>query len=330
MSRYQPEPDPFPSPPRARLEVLGAARTDRGQERSDNQDSAAIGEAATGQAWEPPAALALRVEAASFYAVVCDGMGGEAGGALASRLAVETIVSAMRASWLARTAAPVAGGGALAPEGAHAAGGALAEAALVDALVASLEAASARIKQAAREEPLYARMGTTATLAAVAHGALLCAQIGDSRAYLLRRGRLAQLTEDQTMAEYLRKSGAVPADQISAIVGPNVILQALGSSTRLEVAVTRTPLAHGDAVLLCSDGLYGVLDDLTIARVLDESPELGAACDELIARANAAGGPDNISCVAFRVLDESLAASSAEPATTALRDYLMQHRDRVR
>jgi protein phosphatase len=311
MSRYHPEPDPFPSPPRARLAVLGAARTDRGQERSDNQDRAAIGEAASGEAWEPPAAVALRVDAASFYAVVCDGMGGEAGGALASGLAVETIVSAMRASWLARNAAP-------------------AEAELVDTLVASLEAASARIKRAAREEPLYARMGTTATLAAVVHGALLCAQIGDSRAYLLRRGRLFQLTEDQTMAEYLRKSGAVPADQISAIVGPNVILQALGSSTRLEVAVTRTPLSHGDAVLLCSDGLYGVLDDPTIAAVLGDAPDLAAACNELIARANAAGGPDNISCVVLQLLDESLPGPSAEPTTTVLRDHLMQHRDRVR
>jgi protein phosphatase len=282
------------------------------------------------------------VDAASFYGLVCDGMGGEAGGALASGLAVETIVSAMRASWLERNAAgahaarsaPAAGGapagGAPAAAGVLALGSAHAEAALVEALVASLEAASARIKRAAREEPLYARMGTTATLAAVAHGALLCAQVGDSRAYLLRGGQLFQLTEDQTMAEYLRKSGAVPEDQISAIVGPNVILQALGSSTRLEVAVTRTPLAYGDAVLLCSDGLYGVLDDAAIAAVLGEASDLAEACDELIARANAAGGPDNISCVVLQLLDESLPGPSAEPTTTVLRDHLMEHRDRVR
>jgi PPM family protein phosphatase len=105
------------------------------------------------------------------------------------------------------------------------------------------------------------------------------------------------------MAELIRKSGAVPFDQISAIVGPNVILQALGSSTRLDVALTRVPLEAGDVVLLCSDGLYGVVEDAEIAQIIRSAPDLGAACEALVARANANGGPDNISCVLFRVLD---------------------------
>ena len=232
-------------------------------------------------------------------------MGGEAGGALASGLAVETIVGAMRARWVQRTAEP-------------AGSVALDETRIALALVASLEAASARIKQAARDEPIYARMGTTATLAVIAHGALLCAQIGDSRAYVLRGDHLVQVTEDQTMAELLRKSGAVPPDQISAIVGHNVILQALGSSTRLEVALTRTPLAQGDVVLLCSDGLYGVVDDHEIAEVLRTSPDLGVACDRLVARANEQGGPDNISCAAFFVADQALPAAGSRLETTVL------------
>ena len=312
MSCYRTELDPFPPPPPAKTSVFAAASTDPGLQRSDNQDRAVIGDAATDQAWEPPAAVGILAgPAGSFYAAVCDGMGGEAGGAVASGLGVETIASAMRARWTQRNAVP---GGSLAQS----------EAQVGLALVASLEAAAARIKQAARAEPAYARMGTTATLAAIAHGALLCAQIGDSRAYVMRGGRLHQVTEDQTMAELLRKSGAIPPDQISAIVGPNVILQALGSSTRLEVVLTRTPLAQGDLVLLCSDGLYGVVEDAEIAEVLRSTqerpagPDLAHACDVLIARANEQGGPDNISCVVFRVLDDTLPLPSSPPFTTQL------------
>jgi protein phosphatase len=220
-------------------------------------------------------------------------MGGEAGGAVASGLALETIIGAMRARWLLRKADPA---GSIA----------LDELRVVQAIIASFEAASARIKRAAREEPIYARMGTTATLATVVHGALVCAQVGDSRAYVLRGERIVQVTEDQTMAELLRKSGTLSTDQIASIVGPNVILQALGSSTNLEVAFTRTPLAQDDIVLVCSDGLHGVVDDAVIARVLRGARDLGDACEALIASANAAGGPDNISAAAFLVSGEAL------------------------
>lgn len=295
MSRYRVEPDPFPpSPPAPRMNVVAAARTDRGQERPENQDRAVIADSAADQAWEPPAVLGARVgPSGAFYALVCDGMGGEAGGAVASGLAVETIVGAMRARWMNRNAEP-------------AGSPALDEVRIGHALVSSLESASARIKQAAREEPIYGRMGTTATLATIAHGALLCAQIGDSRAYVLRGDRIVQITEDQTMAEYLRKAGNLAPEQIAAIVGPNVILQALGSSSRLEVALTRTPLAQHDVVLLCSDGLYGVVEDPEIARIVRAAPDLPSACDALVARANEAGGPDNISCVLFRVAGDAL------------------------
>ena len=308
--RYRAEPDPFASPPsplpRRKMVVSAAARTDRGQERTDNQDRSVLADAASALAWEPPAALATAVDpSGGFYALVCDGMGGEAGGAVASTLAVETIVGAMRARWVQRSAEPSTS---------HA----VDESRVALSLVASLEAASARIQRAAREEPAYARMGTTATLAAIAHGVLLCAQVGDSRAYVLRAGRIVQLTEDQTMVEYLRRTGAVPPEQIAAIVGPNVILQALGSSTRLEVAVTRTPLAQGDVVLVCSDGLYGCVGDREIAELVHGASDLARACERLVARANEEGGPDNISCAAFYVVDETLPAPSTPVETASL------------
>lgn len=312
---YRAEPDPFPVPSNpsshGKTVVSAAARTDRGRERPDNQDRSVLAHAATALACEPPASLATAVDpSGGFYALVCDGMGGEAGGAIASALAVETIIGAMRARWVQRSAEPAAS---LAVD----------ESRVALALIASLESASARVQRAAREEPAYARMGTTATLAAIAHAALVCAQVGDSRAYVLRAGRIVQVTEDQTMAEYLRRTGAVPPEQIANIVGPNVILQALGSSTRLEVAVTRTPLAHGDVVLVCSDGLYGCVDDREIAELVHAASDLGSACERLVARANEQGGPDNISCAAFHVADERLLHSSAPVETTLLTQRLL-------
>jgi protein phosphatase len=310
--RYRLEPDPFPhrSPP-AKIAVSAAISTDRGQERSDNQDRSVLADAATGLSWEPPASVTTAIHpSGGFYALVCDGMGGEAGGAVASALAVETVVGAMRARWLQRSGEPAVS---LSVD----------ESRVALSLVASLEAASARIQRAAREEPAYARMGTTATLASIAHGALLCAQVGDSRAYVVRAGGVAQITEDQTMAEYLRRTGVVPRDQISTIVGPNVILQALGSSTRLEVAVTRTPLARGDVVLLCSDGLHGCVDDRAIAEVVHASSDLGKVCQRLVARANEEGGPDNISCAAFYVEDERLAPPTTPVETISLTPRLL-------
>jgi protein phosphatase len=216
-------------------------------------------------------------------------MGGEAGGAIASGLAAESIVRTMAAHW-----DPWNG-----------------EVEIAAALTATLEGASTCIKHRAREEPAIAKMGTTATLVTLAHGSLLCAQVGDSRAYVMRGGVLHQVTEDQTMAEMLRKNAGLPREQIRELVGANVILQALGCSSNLDVVLTRTALAHRDLVLLCSDGLFGPVDDVEIASVLRAAPDLAQACDALVMRANANGGPDNVSCVLFRVCDESLPPPSA-------------------
>jgi protein phosphatase len=140
-------------------------------------------------------------------------------------------------------------------------------------------------------------MGTTATVAAVHGDCLLCAQVGDSRAYLLRGGHLAQLTRDQTMVELLKASGI---DVVSEDIPTNVILQAVGSSVRLEVVVTQTSFRSGDVVLLCTDGLCGVVDDQVIEAILAANEDPEAACDALVAAANEAGGPDNITVVVLR------------------------------
>ena len=256
------EPDPFPfcSPlvVRSELQVRGALRTDPGLERSNNEDAAAFGDAG-----------------GVAFALVCDGMGGEAGGEIASRLAVETILGDLRAGRLEREEAGLG-------------------------LVASIEAASARIQQEAREQPIYARMGTTATLGAIVARSFVCAQVGDSRAYLFRAGQLTQLTRDQTLLELLRRNPDFGPDA-EDVVGGHVILQAVGSSPRLEVAITRTPLERGDKVLLCSDGLSGVVPDPLIAETLAAAKDPEEACAALVARTLERGAPDNVTCVVFEV-----------------------------
>lgn len=241
------EPDPFPS-----LRVELAVRTDRGRERPRNEDRAVVGTAAP-------------------FALVCDGMGGEAGGEIASSIASQSIAAAVEWAWPWEDVEAV--------------------------LVSSVVDAGERVRAVARADPRYARMGTTVTLAAFVSGLLVCAQVGDSRAYLLRRGRLGQITRDQTMVELLRSSGVTLGEDVPS----NVILQAVGSSVRLDVVVTRTPIEPGDIVLLCSDGLSCVVSDAEIETVLATLPDPQACCDALVARANDAGGPDNITCVIARV-----------------------------
>jgi protein phosphatase len=275
------EPDPFPATRAPRRTLRVAVRTDRGLHRENNEDRALFVDLGGEVTFEPPASAVLAPEAGAFIGLVCDGMGGEAGGEIASRLAVETIVPFLR-------------GARLSGQNEHY---------VARALVASLQTASDRIRQEGRQNPRLARMGTTATLVAVIDRSLVCAQIGDSRAYLFRAGVLTQLTRDQTMAELLRSSGNVPPEHVSELVGSNVLLQALGSTSRLDVALTQTPIQPGDTVLLCSDGLTGVVDDDLIAVTLATNDEPDDACAALIERALEAGAPDNVTCVVFRVGD---------------------------
>lgn len=238
--------------------IAAASRTDRGLERPDNEDRCAYATVGEG----------------GFFALVCDGMGGEVGGEIAATIAVETI------------AALLSGASALDER----------------LLVSSIERAAGNIRTVALSDRTLARMGTTATLAAVVGDALICAQVGDSRAYLLRAsGGLERLTRDQTLAEHLVANGMVPRENIRDAVGPNVILQALGASSRLDVVVSRVTLRAGDVLLVCSDGLHGVVSDAEIAAILSSNEDAGVACDALVARAIDLGGPDNITCVVVRL-----------------------------
>lgn len=284
MSCPLPEPDPFPF----LFRVDAAARTDRGLERDGNEDAAAFVDLGRGRVFRPPAEAKILAPACGFAALVCDGMGGEVGGEIASALAVETITAHLAKAFARR--------GLLGEEPSASSR----EIGLARDLSVAIEDAGRRIRDEVRRRPELARMGTTATLVAIARRRLVCAHVGDSRAYLFRRGVLRALTRDQTMAEWIRQSGALSPDAAAEIGGSHVILQAVGSSERLDVALSEVTLEDGDVFLVCSDGLSGVVDDAVVAGVLARGEDPSRAAETLVEAALARGGPDNVTCIVGR------------------------------
>lgn len=213
--------------------------------------------------------------------VVADGMGGAAGGASASRLAVDTAAEVMSGGATGNAAAD--------PDG------------FAERLEEAVQRANRRIRQQAEDSPELEGMGTTFTGAGVVGGHLVVAQVGDSRGYLLRDGDLVRITRDQSLVEQMVASGAITSDEARRTPGRNVILQAVGTNEDLEVVLSHHELRRGDVLLLCSDGLCGVVDDDAIERTLLESADLEASARRLEEQANAAGGPDNITVLMARI-----------------------------
>lgn len=193
---------------------------------------------------------------------VADGMGGHAAGDVASRMAIETA----------------------AEEDSDPAG--------------RVRAANQRVVQASRERAELAGMGTTLTLAALRpQGEVTIAHVGDSRAYLLRDGRLEQLTTDHSlMAEYLA-SGRIEPEDVPNHPQRSVITRALGMSADVEVDLFEERLETGDRLLLCSDGLSSMIDEEHITELLGRDERIEELAWSLIEAANQAGGEDNISVV---------------------------------
>ncbi len=281
-------PDPFPPAPRP-FRVDAAAASDVGKQRTNNEDRVVVADLGTGLAIANGAATSSDAWCGGWLAAVCDGMGGENGGEIASTLAIDALLAAMLGS---RPALGSAGGGtAQTPMSSERA---------ADALKESVLHASRIVFTAAQRNPGLSRMGTTATVATLGDSEILIAQVGDSRAYLLRNGALFQLTRDQTLAALLAERLEKPREEIEATYGSNVILQAVGCRPHVDVALTRVPVTSGDVLLLCSDGLFGPVDDDVIRDLLVANDKPADACAALVAAANERGGPDNVSCVVAR------------------------------
>jgi protein phosphatase len=209
-----------------------------------------------------------------MLAVVCDGMGGPPAGDVAAEVAAATIKAELAGAGPALVSAPG------------------------PTLKSALEGANRAILAEANAHPEDKGMGTTCTAAVFGLDHLSLAQVGDSRAYLLRGGRLELLTRDQTMASQLVEAGVLRPDQVEHFPYRHVLVQALGTTGRVQPVITDVPLQEGDRVLLCSDGLHGPVSDDSIASILKTAPDdPAAAAQALIAAALASGGPDNVTVV---------------------------------
>jgi len=168
-------------------------------------------------------------------------------------------------------------------------------------LVSSVEHANAWVHAAAHADPSKAGMGTTFTGILVLDDRIAVAHVGDTRAYLLRGRHLQQLTTDHTLVNQLVDAGRLTREEAETSPLRNILSRAVGDDERLEVDGRLVFVQAGDTLLLASDGLHGVVRDGDIAGVLRRERDLTRAATELVACANDAGGPDNITVVLVRI-----------------------------
>jgi serine/threonine protein phosphatase PrpC len=201
-------------------------------------------------------------------AIVADGMGGHSAGEVASTLAVETI------SRVYYSVDGLPG----------------------ESLRKAFEEANQKIYEASLADKNLAGMGTTATALAVYGTSAIAAHVGDSRLYLLREGEIYLMTEDHSAVREMVKLGIISAEQARHHEDKNVIVRALGTAPRVEVSFWESPLAvrDDDQFLLCSDGLYDLVEDSEIRDMVLSAPDNHAACESLIEMAKRRGGYDNI------------------------------------
>jgi protein phosphatase len=160
--------------------------------------------------------------------------------------------------------------------------------------------ANRAIFNAANSNPQYAGMGTTLVVALFRDNRLLVGHVGDSRAYRLRGGRLQQITRDHSLLQEQIDAGLITPEQAAFSANKNLVTRAVGVEDTVLLETHQHDVQPGDVYLLCSDGLSDMLDDDTIAQILQAQAPLDAACKALIEAANDAGGKDNISVILVR------------------------------
>jgi protein phosphatase len=267
-----------------RVSVFG--KTDLGRTRDHNEDTFLVADLSTGNASLQPEVRRHEVGARGSLFMVADGMGGAAAGELASAMASDLIYRHMATAWATDTDTSPG-------QFAH-------------RMREAVELANGQIYSYAREHPDLRGMGTTVTAAGMFRSDLYLAQIGDSRAYLVRGTEAVQLTKDQSLMQRLVDAGELTSDEAEQSERRNIILQALGPDPRIKVDLTYQPIRRGDTLILCSDGLSGMVRKEEFAEMAGEHTDLPALCSALIDLANARGGPDNITVVAARFDGEGL------------------------
>ncbi len=240
------------------LTIIG--KTDIGMIRKQNQDSFKYGTLSDNSVW----------------AVVCDGMGGENGGEVASSLAVESISQSITRSYRGDMTAN----------------------SVRTMLLSAISAANIRVYDKAMSSEALSRMGTTVVAAVVAGGVAHIAYAGDSRVYHISNSSVEQVTKDHTMVQALVERGEITSDQAKNHPQKHVITRALGVEQGIDIDYCEVQAALGDVLMICTDGLTNFVEESEMVDIVRKSGAEGCL-DALINTANSRGGADNITIVAI-------------------------------
>ncbi len=236
-----------------------------GMERTENQDFCGY--------YEPDDDNTLELKGRLF--VVCDGMGGHAGGEIASRMGVEKIVECYYSDPGSNT---------------------------IEAIKHAIEASSRNVWDKAQEQPALRGMGSTSVVMALKNNMAYFGHVGDSRAYIIRAGKIEQITKDHSLVQQMVDEGLLEASEMENHPDKNVILRSMGVKPEVDVDILYHPVEAGDIYLLCTDGLSGLVSDeeiLNITLANEANPQ--EACQRLVDLANAYGGYDNTTVQIIRV-----------------------------
>ncbi|GHO43126.1 Stp1/IreP family PP2C-type Ser/Thr phosphatase [Ktedonospora formicarum] len=244
-----------------RLDV--AQLTDVGRRRPHNEDN---------MAYVIPKDAQMMAKKGALF-IVADGMGGHAAGEVASEIAVDTISKEYYQNGRED---------------------------VTESLVYSIKRANTLIHQRAAESVMRSGMGTTCVAAVLCGGTAYVANVGDSRAYLMHKGQVKQVSQDHSWVEEQVRAGLLTGDQARSHAQRNVITRSLGTNAEVEIDIFSEPLEEGDSLLLCSDGLSGQVEDDELRSIVDQYQPRESVY-HLVERANENGGPDNITAIVIRV-----------------------------
>ena len=259
-----------------KLVIQAAAKTDVGIVRSNNEDN-------------------FGYNIADGIFVVCDGMGGQAAGEIASKIAVDTLLNHFRRD-AEDSKAKVLG---------RAFGGVSQRA---NKLANAIQLANYAIRQASGLNPDHSGMGSTVVAVLAENHGFSVAHVGDSRVYLIRGELIQQLTSDHSLVMEQARRGLITLEEAETSKIQNVIVRALGSDESVEPDLQDREFASGDTLLLCSDGLSRYVDDSAMLELIQAGEKLEWSCEKLIQAAKSAGSDDNITCLLLRAHDKSWGA----------------------
>ena len=276
------------------IKLVVAAKTDVGKVRTNNEDAYVVADLNRKEKVTADAPTDFDVTARGVLLAVSDGMGGEQAGEVASALVVETLSRVLADN---------------APESEESKTG----------ITRIIENAVTRANEevfAAAKDPGKRGMGATLTAVFVHGPSAYIAEIGDSRAYLMRGRRVRQMTKDQSFVQLLVDSGAISKEEAENYPHKNIILQAIGQQRDLNVALGKLLLRRGDRLLLCSDGLSNKVTPEEMREIVCAAGSIDEACTKLIEAANERGGDDNATVVLAEATGEELLVHRDEETVT--------------